>query len=129
MLLAFGFGLSYTSFSYGDAKLVEGTAGQAGPLTVTVPVRNTGKVAGREAVQVYLTSPDSTMPIQELKGFAKTRSLGPEEEENVTVELDGFKSFRRWSIEKDCWTVLPGEYTIRVSSSSRVIEREILVKV
>ncbi|PWC07155.1 glycoside hydrolase family 3 C-terminal domain-containing protein [Mycetocola zhujimingii] len=115
---AFGHGLSYTRFEYGD---VSATVGADGDIVVTVPVTNIGSVAGREVVQVYTSLPSSTVqrPPRELKGFAVV-SLEPGEtaEAIVVVRRD---EMAYWDVRIDRWVVERGSYSIEVGASSRDI--------
>ncbi|MGN0815032.1 MAG: glycoside hydrolase family 3 N-terminal domain-containing protein [Candidatus Coproplasma sp.] len=102
----FGYGLSYTSFEYSDYT-VEKTAG--GDYEVSVTVTNTGSLAGKESVQVYLQKPYTQYDIQtgvekasvELAGFAKTATLAPGSSETVTVtvEKQSFKTYDAYGYE------------------------------
>lgn len=113
VLFPFGYGLSYTSFAYESL-----TADASG---VTLTVRNTGKHAGAEVVQLYVSKPDShlPMPVQELKGFAKV-FLQPEESRVVRIPLDD-KAFRYWNVQTNRWEVEGGTYEIRLGASSEDI--------
>lgn len=109
----FGYGLSYTTFDYRDLQI----SGK----TVSCTVKNTGRFFGGEAVQVYLSLPDSNVfrAEKELKAFRKVR-LAPDEEIRITFELteDAFS----WFNPKDkAWSVEPGTYQVRIGSSSRDI--------
>lgn len=96
----FGYGLSYTSFKYSDMSVVENTKDDT--YTVTVKVTNTGLVAGKESVQVYLQQPYIQGGIEkasaELVGYGKTALLQPGQSETVTVEVDG-----RWFASYDAY--------------------------
>ena len=87
----FGYGLSYTTFSYSNMTVTENKATDT--YTVTVTVRNTGSVAGKESVQVYLQQPYIDGGIEkasvELVGYAKTGTLKPNETETVSITVDG----------------------------------------
>lgn len=109
----FGYGLSYTSFAY------ENLAADASGATLTI--RNTGKHAGAEVVQLYVRKPDSKlpMPVQELKGFAKV-CLQPGESREVCIALDD-KAFRCWNVKTSRWEIEGGAYEIRVGASSEDI--------
>lgn len=87
-LLPFGFGLSYTSFEYSDVKLSDSLMSAAKPLTVSVVVVNTGKMAGEEIVQLYVrdVAGEVVRPMKELKGFKKV-ALEPGEKVTVTFEI------------------------------------------
>jgi beta-glucosidase len=119
-LFAFGHGLSYTMFEYSGLKLPRTErAGQ--PLEVTFTVRNTGKVAGKEVVQLYVSDSESSLPRppKELKGFAKV-DLKPGESKEVTFRLDQ-RSMAFYDPHKKQWVVEPGEFQVLVGSSSRDI--------
>lgn len=117
----FGYGLSYTSFAY------ENLAADASGVTLTI--RNTGKHAGAEVVQLYVRKPDSKlpMPVQELKGFAKV-CLQPGEGKEVRIPLDD-KAFRCWNIKTNRWESEGGAYEIRVGASSEDIRLTATVEV
>ena len=114
---AFGYGLSYTTFSVGKAK-VKSQKGKAPKVTLTVPVKNTGKREGSETVQVYVKRlNDAGAPIKALKGFKKL-SLKAGETQNAIVTLDG-EAFEYYDEMKDELAVKPGKYQILYGTSSR----------
>jgi beta-glucosidase len=109
-LFPFGFGLSYTTYSYSGLK--------AGIDSVTFTVRNTGKRAGAEIAQVYVGLPaEAKEPPKRLAGWEKVR-LAPGEARTVTVKLES-KFLSIFNEQKDDWELLPGEYKIFVGGSSR----------
>jgi beta-glucosidase len=114
----FGHGLGYTSFEYGDLTAVAGAGGGA---TVTLTVKNGGRRAGDEIVQVYVAPPRSRVPRppQELKGFARV-SLAPGQSKRVEITLEP-RAFAYWDQGARGWTVEAGPYEIRVGASSRDI--------
>ncbi|WP_308159146.1 glycoside hydrolase family 3 C-terminal domain-containing protein [Curtobacterium sp. ISL-83] len=114
----FGHGLSYTTFSHDDLRVV---AAGNGDLEVTVNVTNTGSVAGREVVQVYTSLRHSIVqrPPRELKGFALA-SLEPGETRAVTVTVRR-RDLAYWDVRVDRWVLEPGTYRIEVGASSRDI--------
>ncbi|WP_314097190.1 glycoside hydrolase family 3 C-terminal domain-containing protein [Microbacterium foliorum] len=122
----FGHGLSYTTFSYGDATTaLDGS----GDIIVTVPVTNTGTVAGREVVQAYTSLPGSSVQRapRELKAFA---SVLIEPGETVEVELRLRRSeLAYWDVRVDRWIVEAGEYVIDLGSSSRDLRTRTTVAV
>ena len=93
----FGYGLSYTSFDVGAPKLSKSSIANGDSVTVTVPVKNTGKVAGDEVVQIYIRDKVSsvTRSVKDLKAFRRI-TLKPGESRNVTFELDD-KAFEMWN--------------------------------
>ena len=117
----FGYGLSYTSFDYTNFKVDV----NENPLKVTasITVTNTGKRAGKEIVELYLTAPTDEIekPAQELKGFAKTRMLKPGESQTLTFELDGRLLASFWS-GISSWVADKGTYTLKAGASSRNIK-------
>ena len=118
---AFGYGLSYTSFSLGNGKLSAKTAkaDSAKPFCgVTVPVTNTGKCEGTETVQVYVKALDDPgAPIKALKGFKKL-SLKPGETQQAVISLDS-EAFEYYNEAIDELSVKPGRYQILYGTSSR----------
>jgi beta-glucosidase len=113
-LYAFGYGLSYTSFSYGDAKV----SGGAKNMTLTVPVTNTGSLAGDEVVQVYVKSlSDPDAPIKSLKGFKRV-NIGAGQTATVKVQLsDGAFDFYDEGLDE--LSTKHGKYQLLYGSSSR----------
>ncbi len=87
-LYPFGYGLSYTTFTYGEVKLAKAALKGNESLTATVTVTNTGKYAGEEVVQLYIQDPVATIsrPVKELKNFSKIM-LQPGEKKDVTIEV------------------------------------------
>ena len=132
---AFGHGLSYTTFEYGEPRLSAKTLAGAGfwpatvrsdaktgkGLTVTLSVRNTGTLAGAEVVQLYLAAEKSSIdrPAKELKGFAKV-FLEPGQRADVNFTIDP-RDLAYFDAEKHGWTAEAGSYLVQVGSSSRDI--------
>ena len=115
---AFGFGLSYTTFALGKARLSKTSMKADGKVTLTVPVTNTGKCEGSETVQVYVKALDDPgAPIKALKGFQKL-SLAPGETASATITLDG-EAFEYYDDTIDELSVRPGRYQILYGTSSR----------
>lgn len=115
----FGYGLSYTTFAYDKADI----RADNGLYTVTVEVKNTGKVAGREVVQLYVSAPDASgtnKPEKELKAFAKTRELKPGESEVVTLKVNS-ADLASYEEASSSWVVAAGNYKFLVGASSRDI--------
>ena len=116
-LYAFGYGLSYTKYTYGKGKLSAKSMAKDGTVTLTVPVKNVGKVAGEEIVQVYVKALDyPEAPIKSLRGFAKL-SLKPGQTQTASVTLDS-ESFEYYDPSIDELSVRPGRYQILYGSSS-----------
>lgn len=117
----FGYGLSYTTFAYSDLKLSAKEMKDTDRLTVSLKVKNTGNMAGREIVQLYVADKTGVVnrPVKELKNFAKVE-LEPGEEKTVTMELDK-RSFAWYNTEISDWYAATGTYEILVGSSSRDI--------
>jgi len=116
VLFPFGHGLSYTSYAYEDLRLDKPELKPDEALTLTFTIRNTGKVAGKEIVQVYI-APRDTMnrPVLELKQFAKV-DLAAGQQKTVSLALDP-RAFA-WYREGEGWRVEGGEYEIWVGASS-----------
>lgn len=115
----FGYGLSYTTFEYGEPTISASEITEGDPLTVSVDVKNTGGVAGAEIVQLYVGQDVCTnvpRPIKELKDFAKVW-LEPGETKTVSFELDS-RAFAYWDDYAKAWTVDSGSFTVSVAPSS-----------
>ena len=117
-LFPFGHGLSYTTFTYGKPVASAKTMAADGTLTVTVAVKNTGSVAGKEIVQLYVGDDKCSVlrPVKELKHFAKV-ALAPGEEKSVTFTLtpDDLKFYDEASA---AWKYEPGKFKAYVCASS-----------
>lgn len=119
----FGFGLSYTSFTHSGLKL--SAAEFDHELTASVTVTNSGRAAGREVVQLYLSAPGKSMPkpALELRGFAKTRLLKPGETETLTFRI-GPRDLASFDEASSSWMVEAGTYTVKVGASSEDIRQK-----
>ncbi|KXA99677.1 glycosyl hydrolase family 3 [candidate division MSBL1 archaeon SCGC-AAA259O05] len=117
----FGYGLSYTSFDYSELNLDQKEMDDQEDLTVTVTVKNTGDLAGKETVQLYVghEDPKLTRPPKELKSFKKV-ALKPGESKTVEFTLRG-RDFSYYDPSREEWVVETGVYDILVGSSSRDI--------
>lgn len=117
----FGYGMSYTKFTYSDIKLSSSNFKET--IEVSVSITNTGSVAGKEVVQLYLSAPGKTMdkPSKELKGFAKTKLLQPNESELVTFVLNA-RSLTSFDTARTAWVAEKGDYQVRIGASSQNIK-------
>ncbi len=112
-LFPFGFGLSYTTFAFSGLKITPGPS-----PAIAVTVKNTGKVAGEETVQIYAALPSAAAePFRRLIGWDKVR-LSPGESKTVSVAVDP-KFLSIFDVTRNAWELLPGEYTIHAGASSR----------
>ena len=120
----FGFGLSYTTFEYGQAVASAKTT--KNKLTVKVPVTNTGKVAGAEVVQLYIQDMEASVdrPVKELKGFEKIY-LEPGQTKTVEFEIDR-AALSFFDADKHEWVSEPGEFKALVAASSEDVRSEVL---
>lgn len=118
----FGFGSSYTSFDFSDVKLSSPAFDTA--MTVSVTVKNTGKTAGKEVVQLYLSAPSKSIdkPKEELKVFAKTKELKPGESETLKLTLSP-KDLASFLENKNAWIAEAGTYKVLVGTSSLNIKK------
>ncbi len=123
----FGYGLSYTSFSYSNLRLDCDTLGEGETLNVRCDVTNTGGAAGSEIVQLYVSHASDVMihVEQELKDFAKV-SLSPGETATVSFAL-GRRNLSYYNAEAAGWRVEGGAYEIRVAASSRDVRLRAVV--
>ncbi|KAF8644321.1 hypothetical protein AX16_008529 [Volvariella volvacea WC 439] len=117
-LWSFGHGLSYTTFNYTNLRLSSSTIRPNQDFNVTVTVRNTGSVAGKEVVQVYLTDVVASVvtPNQELVGFEKIE-LAPGESKTVSIKIES-EQLAVWTVSNK-WQVEPGEFRIKVGTSDQ----------
>ena len=131
----FGYGLSYTTFEFSGLSL--SSEKFSGRMTATVTVKNTGRAAGKEVVQLYISAPAGKLhkPALELKGFAKTRLLKPGEAQTLSFEITP-RSLSSFDPASSSWIAEAGRYEIKMGASSRDIrqtaafdlDRELTVK-
>jgi beta-glucosidase len=128
-LFPFGHGLSYTNFEYTDIALDKAQISDNESVQISVKVKNTGNMKGKEIIQVYVRDIESTLirPVKELKGFEKVE-LAPGEEKTVVISLDK-RAFACYNTEIGDWHVEGGEFEILVGSSSAdiVLRKKITV--
>ncbi len=112
----FGYGLSYTSFGYENMKVEVAD----GMINISVSVKNTGEVAGKETVEIYTSKPETDIdrPVQELKAFAKTPTLNPGETIELIMSIP-VSDLSYWNENTSSWTLEKGIYSINAASSSR----------
>ncbi|MEI7661585.1 MAG: fibronectin type III-like domain-contianing protein, partial [Bacteroidota bacterium] len=118
----FGFGLSYTTFAYSAMVVAKAPQDQ---YMVKMRVKNTGKVAGSEIVQLYVADGHSLVPrpVKELKGFARVM-LAPGQEKEVRFMLNS-RSFAYYDVAGKQWKVEPGTFTLMAGSSCADIRQKI----
>ena len=126
-LYSFGYGLSYTTFRY-DSLTVEVKDRKKGLVEATFRITNTGKRAGAEVAQLYVSDDrcSEPRPMKELKGFEKVW-LQPGESRTVTLRLDE-RAFRFFSAKKEKWVVEKGTFTLRVGGASDQLPLTAVVK-
>jgi beta-glucosidase len=117
-LYAFGYGLSYTTFAYEGLKLSAPAVAADGSVQVTVKVRNTGKRASDEVVQLYVQHLGSAVqrPLEELKGFTRVR-IEPGAERDVTMELKP-RDLAYWDVAAHAWRVEKEQVRVLAGGSS-----------
>jgi beta-glucosidase len=128
-LYPFGYGLSYTSFVYGDVRVRGGTVRAIDTIRVTLSLSNTGKFDGDEVVQVYVRHPAgrSGDPIKSLKGFLRTH-VKSGEKRSVEIPVAA-KDLRIYNDRKNRYEVVPGVYELQIGSSSKDIRGTVRVQV
>lgn len=116
----FGYGMSYTTFSYSKPKV----KADKNNFTATVTVTNTGKVAGREVVELYVAAPTGGLdkPSRELKSFAKTKLLAPGESETLTMKVSAYE-LASFNEDHSAWETAAGTYEVLFGSSVSDIRR------
>ena len=118
----FGYGMSYTNFAYSNIKLSSPVLNKS--ITVSIDITNTGKAAGKEVAQLYITAPSGKLqkPAEELKGFAKTKLLQPGEKQTLSfiIQPDALSSF---NTDKTSWVADAGKCTVKVGASSLDIKQ------
>ncbi len=121
-LYAFGYGLSYSSFEYSNLKSSARKIGGEGSITFSVDVRNTGKRAGDEVVQMYVSHVGSKVdrPREELKGFKRV-TLAPGKKTTVQFPLKA-SDLAYWSVAKGAWDVERDQINVQIGSSSADIK-------
>ncbi len=119
----FGFGMSYTKFEYSNLKLSSNSF--TSKIKATITIKNTGKVDGKEVVQLYLSAPATEIekPDQELKGFAKTKLLKPGESQLLSFDIDAKALASFWS-GISSWVADKGTYEVRIGASSKDIRQK-----
>jgi len=121
VLFPFGYGLSYTTFTYSNLTVAQEELKDTEALKISVEVTNTGKVPGKEVVQIYVSPVNSRIirPVRELREFAKV-SLEPGETKTVSFTLDK-RAFAYWNTQIHDWHVETGSYEIQVGRSAEDI--------
>lgn len=116
----FGFGMSYTNFTYGDITLSTETF--TNKITAKLAITNTGKSSGKEVVQLYISAPQNVLkkPENELKAFAKTKLLEPGETQIISFEFDS-RALTSFDQKQNVWLAEAGQYGVNIGSSSRNI--------
>jgi beta-glucosidase len=118
----FGYGLSYTNFTYTNLKL--SSTKYTGTITVTVDLKNSGTVAGKEVTELYLSAPGIKLdkPSLELKGFAKTKLLKPGESQTIAFIIDS-RRLSSFDPASSSWIAEAGKYEVKIGASSKDIRQ------
>jgi beta-glucosidase len=118
----FGYGLSYTNFTYSNLKL--SSPKFAGKLIITIDIKNSGTVAGKEVAELYLSAPAIKLdkPVFELKGFAKTKLLQPGEIQILTFVIDS-RNLSSFDPARSSWIAEKGKYEVKIGASSKDIRQ------
>lgn len=116
----FGYGLSFTSFEYSGLKINSSIFNNT--IIATVDIKNTGKVAGKEVVQLYITAPSATLqkPAIELKAFGKTNLLQPGQKQTLQFVLSA-KDIASFDTPSSSWVAEAGKYAVKIGASSQNI--------
>lgn len=110
----FGYGMSYTTFEYSKATI----KASGKNIVATITVKNTGSVAGKEAVELYVTAPKGALekPAKELKAFAKTRELKPGESQTLTMKMTAY-DLASYNEDTQSWETAAGQYTAHFAAN------------
>ena len=124
-LFAFGHGLSYTDFGYGEAKAAKTSLKENGTLSVSVDVTNTGDVAGKEVIQLYIGDNEASVarPVKELKGFRKI-ALEPGQKQTVTFEITP-EMLKFFDADKHEWVLEKGKFTAYICAASDDVRTQV----
>ena len=124
-LFAFGHGLSYTTFGYGEAKAAKTSMKENGTLSVSVDVTNTGDVAGKEVIQLYIGDNEASVarPVKELKGFRKI-ALEPGQKQTVTFEITP-EMLKFFDADKHEWVLEKGKFTAYICAASDDVRTQV----
>ena len=128
-LYCFGYGLSYTDFKYSDFRTDKKNYKSSETIIATIKVKNTGKVAGKETVQLYIGKTGSAVerPEKELKAFKKIR-IAVGETANVSLAIP-VKDLAYYDVKTKSWAVEPGQYKLFIGTSSGEISQKSMIKV
>ena len=118
----FGYGKSYSNFTYNNFKL--SSSKFSGSITATIEIKNTGLVAGKEVAELYISAPSVKLdkPAEELKGFAKTKLLQPGESQTLSFVIDS-RRLSSFDTATSSWIAEAGKYEVRIGASSKDIKQ------
>jgi len=124
----FGYGLSYTGFTYSNLKL--STPDFKGQLTASVDVKNSGKVAGREVVQLYIGAPAGKLnkPAETLAAYGKTKLLKPGESQTLSFKIET-RDFASFNEATSTWIAEAGTYSLKIGASSSNLKQTATFKI
>ncbi len=116
----FGYGLSYSDFTYSDMSLLL----ENDTITASLTIENSGNYKGKEVVQFYVSKTETNIdrPVQELKAFTKTKDLNPGESQEIFIQIP-ISDLRYWNEDSNSWVLEEGEYRINCGASSRDIKQ------
>ena len=129
-LFPFGFGLSYTTFEFNDLKLSNDSMTKDDSLSVSITVKNTGKIAGDEIIQLYISDKEASLDreVKSLKGFRRV-SLNPGESKTISIQINK-SALAFYNADSNSWVVEPGEFEVLVGNSSRniLLKKSFIIK-